>query len=111
MKKIKTLSARNLSDCSTQNKGCGGGNLADAFRDIQQGFGLETEDDYPYLGQAVAMCRLDEANSVFTDTNAYEFSNFGEEFLMSLVARFGPISVAATIDNWQGYKSSVFDDD
>lgn len=44
------LSVQELVDCSQDNHGCGGGTMDEAFKDIQQMGGIDTEADYPYIG-------------------------------------------------------------
>lgn len=45
------LSPQNLVDCVSENDGCGGGHMTNAFQYVQKNRGIDSEDAYPYAGQ------------------------------------------------------------
>lgn len=45
------LSPQNLVDCVTENDGCGGGYMTNAFRYVQNNGGIDSEEAYPYVGE------------------------------------------------------------
>ncbi len=49
--KLLDLSPQNLVDCVTENDGCGGGYMTNAFKYVQENGGLDSEEAYPYIGE------------------------------------------------------------
>lgn len=49
--KLLNLSPQNLVDCVSENDGCGGGYMTNAFHYVQKNRGIDSEDAYPYVGQ------------------------------------------------------------
>lgn len=49
--KLLNLSPQNLVDCVSENDGCGGGYMTNAFQYVQKNRGIDSEDAYPYVGQ------------------------------------------------------------
>lgn len=49
--KLLPLSPQNLVDCVSNNDGCGGGYMTNAFEYVRQNRGIDSEDSYPYVGQ------------------------------------------------------------
>lgn len=52
--KMLSLSPQNLVDCVTNNDGCGGGYMTNAFEYVKENRGIDSEDSYPYIGQVSA---------------------------------------------------------
>lgn len=48
---LLNLSPQNLVDCVSENDGCGGGYMTNAFQYVQKNRGIDSEDAYPYVGQ------------------------------------------------------------
>lgn len=49
--KLVDLSPQNLVDCVTENEGCGGGYMTNAFRYVALNRGIDSETAYPYIGE------------------------------------------------------------
>lgn len=49
--KLLNLSPQNLVDCVSENDGCGGGYMTNAFQYVQKNRGIDSEDAYPYVGE------------------------------------------------------------
>ena len=49
--KLLDLSPQNLVDCVTENDGCGGGYMTNAFKYVQENGGIDSDEVYPYIGQ------------------------------------------------------------
>lgn len=45
------LSPQNLVDCVTENDGCGGGYMTNAFKYVVDNGGIDSEEAYPYIGE------------------------------------------------------------
>lgn len=54
--KLLNLSPQNLVDCVSENDGCGGGYMTNAFQYVQKNRGIDSEDAYPYVGQVRLPC-------------------------------------------------------
>ncbi|KAG7271643.1 hypothetical protein CRUP_033967 [Coryphaenoides rupestris] len=48
---LRDLSPQNLVDCVTENSGCGGGYMTNAFSYVMENGGIDSEESYPYVGQ------------------------------------------------------------
>uniref|UniRef100_A0A7I2V354 Cathepsin K n=1 Tax=Homo sapiens TaxID=9606 RepID=A0A7I2V354_HUMAN len=61
--KLLNLSPQNLVDCVSENDGCGGGYMTNAFQYVQKNRGIDSEDAYPYVGQRV-VCTTQQARQL-----------------------------------------------
>ena len=59
---LVSLSEQEIIDCDTQDGGCNGGEMQNAFQFVINNGGIDTEADYPYLGTDAAC----DANRVGT---------------------------------------------
>ena len=46
---LVSLSEQNLIDCDYVDKGCVGGNTANAFNFVKNEGGIDSEEEYPYV--------------------------------------------------------------
>ncbi|KAK4260116.1 hypothetical protein QN277_003273 [Acacia crassicarpa] len=107
---LVSLSEQELVDCDTShNNGCHGGLMDYAFNFIVKNGGIDTEDDYPYLG-IDGKCDPIKKNARVVKIDGYEHvPPFNEDALKKAVTH-QPVSVAieATGRDFQLYHSGVF---
>nr|XP_024002736.1 cathepsin K-like isoform X2 [Salvelinus alpinus] len=109
--KLIDLSPQNLVDCVTENNGCGGGYMTNAFEYVEENGGIDTDEAYPYLGQH-QQCSYNPAQRA-ANCSRYSFLPEGDEgVLKEALATIGPISVGidATRPNFAFYRSGVYND-
>jgi hypothetical protein len=51
---LVSLSEQELIDCDTQDSGCNGGQMDNAFQFVINNGGIDTEADYPFIGTDMA---------------------------------------------------------
>lgn len=109
--KLLTLSPQNLVDCVSENNGCGGGYMTNAFRYVQTNGGIDSEDAYPYVGQDES-CMYNATAKAAKCRGYKEIPVGNEKALKRAVARVGPISVAidASLTSFQFYSRGVYYD-
>lgn len=78
------LSPQNLVDCSEENEGCGGGWLHYAMDYIEE-FGIESDEDYPYIGTE-KVCQYN-ASKVVLKIKSYMNITPSEDFLLFAVGK------------------------
>ncbi|CAK9134994.1 unnamed protein product [Ilex paraguariensis] len=104
-----SLSEQELVDCDTgRNEGCDGGFMEYAFMFIIKNGGIDSEDDYPYLGDDGVCDPIRNAKVVSID--GYEdIPPFDEKALLKAVAH-QPVSVAIEASGraLQLYSSGIF---
>ncbi|XP_044469358.1 cysteine proteinase COT44 [Mangifera indica] len=105
-----SLSEQELVDCDKDyNAGCNGGLMDYAFQFIIDNGGMDTEQDYPYLG-VDTKCDLVRKNAKVVSIDGYEdVLPFDEKSLKKAVAH-QPVSVAIEASGlaFQLYDSGVF---
>ncbi|TQE03864.1 hypothetical protein C1H46_010528 [Malus baccata] len=106
-----SLSEQELVDCDTasEDQGCEGGLMDDAFQFIQQNHGIGTEANYPYEGVDGTCNSKKEASHAAKITGFEDVPANSEKDLLAAVAH-QPVSVAidASGSDFQFYSSGVF---
>lgn len=107
---LVSLSEQMLVSCDTNDGGCNGGLMDNAFSWIEANGGLCSEDDYPYVSGSGASGTCDKTCSpVVTVTGYTDVDSGSEEALKEAVAAH-PVSVAIEADQsaFQMYSGGVF---
>eukprot|EP00064_Thunnus_orientalis_P016093 superscaffoldBa00003114_g16156 len=105
------LSPQNLVDCVTENDGCGGGYMTNAFRYVQENGGIDSEAVYPYVGQDQP-CRYN-STGMAAQCKGYKEVPVGDEHSLAVALfKVGPVSVGidATQSSFQFYQRGVYYD-
>ncbi|CAK9162578.1 unnamed protein product [Ilex paraguariensis] len=108
--KLISLSEQVLVDCDTsEDQGCEGGLMDNAFTFIQNNHGLTTEANYPYEGTDGTCIGTKEANHAAKITGYEDVPANSESALLKAVAN-QPVSVAidAGESDFQFYSSGIF---
>ncbi|KAF7653877.1 hypothetical protein LDENG_00077440 [Lucifuga dentata] len=105
------LSPQNLVDCVTENDGCGGGYMTNAFRYVQENGGIDSEAAYPYIGED-RPCRYNESGMAAQCKGYKEIPAGDERALAVALYKVGPVSVGidATQSSFQFYQKGVYYD-
>jgi len=102
------LSEQQLVDCDREkDQGCQGGLMEDAFKYIIQAGGLESEQDYPYVGYD-AKCHF-EASKIAAKISSFEFISKDEVVIRDALLSKGPLSVALNAEWLQFYVGGISD--
>jgi len=107
--KLKSLSEQELVDCDvTHDHGCGGGLMDYAFDYIINNGGLDTEANYPYVGEQQECNKKKEHRNVGKITGYEDVPQNNEKALMKAVSK-QPVSVAIEADTFpfQFYSTGV----
>uniref|UniRef100_A0A146LBS1 Cathepsin L n=1 Tax=Lygus hesperus TaxID=30085 RepID=A0A146LBS1_LYGHE len=113
--RLVSLSPQQLVDCSysSPNKGCNGGNVGVALKDIMKQGGIESEQAYPYRsgnGQRYR-CRFDRRKVAATVRGWVNVPSGNEGALADCVANKGPTSAMIVVTQpFFHYHQGVFDD-
>lgn len=93
--KILEFSEQELVACDTNDSGCGGGLMENAFNWLQQNGGEMTESDYPYTsgGGSEGSCKFDEGSAVLKVTGN-SFVSTDEKEIVETLFSTGPLAVA-----------------
>ncbi|XP_022847739.1 senescence-specific cysteine protease SAG39-like [Olea europaea var. sylvestris] len=108
--KLISLSEQELVDCDTsEDMGCNGGLMDNAFQFIIKNHGLTTESNYPYAGTDDTCNNKKESSHAAKITGYEDVPANSESALLKAVAK-QPVSVAidASGSDFQFYKSGVF---
>jgi len=103
------LSAQQLIDCDTHNKGCNPGYVDDAFDYIISNGGITTEENYPYTGVEGTCDAIKAANTVTTISGKGKAASNSEWILETAVSR-QPVAagIEAASKDFQNYKEGIF---
>nr|XP_020020438.1 cathepsin F isoform X2 [Castor canadensis] len=102
---LLSLSEQELLDCDKMDKACLGGLPSSAYMAIKSLGGLETEDDYKYLGHMEACNFSEEKVKVYINDSVDLSQN--EQKLAAWLAKKGPISVAINAFGMQFYRHGI----
>ena len=107
---LVSLSESQIVDCDSNDSGCGGGFMPDAYEYVIQNKGIESEKKYPYKPEDDP-CNFNKTDVVATFKN-YKDVTGGENGLKKAVAMVGPISVGidASAASFGFYKDGVYYD-
>ncbi|CAL5049816.1 unnamed protein product [Urochloa decumbens] len=106
---LVSLSEQEVIDCDTQDNGCNGGYMQNAFQFVINNGGIDTEADYPFIGTD-ATCDANRVNEkVVTIDNFVDVATNNETALQEAVA-IQPVSVAIDASGraFQHYHSGIF---
>ncbi|KAM3613573.1 uncharacterized protein V6R79_001612 [Siganus canaliculatus] len=105
------LSPQNLVDCVTENSGCGGGYMTNAFRYVQENGGIDSEEAYPYVGEDQP-CRYNSSGMAAQCKGYVEVPVGDEHALAVALFKAGPVSVGidARQQTFQLYSKGVYYD-
>ncbi|XP_060905772.1 cathepsin K [Labrus mixtus] len=105
------LSPQNLVDCVTENSGCGGGYMTNAFKYVQQNGGIDSDMVYPYVGEDQP-CRYNSTGMAAQCKGYKEIPQGDEHALAVALFKVGPVSVGidATLSSFQFYQRGVYYD-
>ncbi|CAN4118152.1 unnamed protein product [Withania somnifera] len=108
-KKI-SLSEQQLLDCagSFNNFGCNGGLPSQAFEYIKYTGGLDTEEEYPYIGKG-GVCKFSSENVAVQVLDSVNITKGAEDELKYAVAFIRPVSLAyQVIKGFKQYESGIY---
>ncbi|XP_053134951.1 cathepsin K [Hemicordylus capensis] len=110
--KLLNLSPQNLVDCVTNNDGCGGGYMTNAFEYVKVNRGIDSDDSYPYIAQDES-CMYNPTGKAAKCRGYREVPEGNEKALKRAVARIGPIAVGidASLTSFQFYSRGVYYDE
>uniref|UniRef100_A0A6G1SGW0 Cathepsin L n=1 Tax=Aceria tosichella TaxID=561515 RepID=A0A6G1SGW0_9ACAR len=109
-KSIVPLSAQQLIDCSTSNKGCSGGDVEQALLDAGFMGGVQSEKDYPYGGVDKQQCHFNREQATMQLMGVEELSS-GDLNIKQCLNSFGPVATSVEPnENFREYKSGIFSD-
>ncbi|XP_041843100.1 cathepsin K [Melanotaenia boesemani] len=105
------LSPQNLVDCVTENDGCGGGYMTNAFKYVQENGGIDSEAAYPYVGETQP-CRYNSSGMAAQCKGFKEVPVGDEHALAVALFKVGPVSVGidAMQPSFQFYQRGVYND-
>ncbi|KAK9884778.1 hypothetical protein WA026_009007 [Henosepilachna vigintioctopunctata] len=110
--KLTSLSEQNLMDCSWSNgnTGCQGGEVFLAL-DYVRDHGIQSEEDYPYVGKNDHNCKSNDSKIVTKISSYVTVEKNDEEAAREALATKGPLSVAIIANrNLKLYKFGYYSD-
>ncbi|XP_059633638.1 vignain-like [Cornus florida] len=111
-KELVSLSEQELVDCDTDNQGCNGGLMENAYEFIKQNGGITTEGTYPYKAKD-GTCDGSKTNYPTVVIDGHENVPANDENALMKAAANQPVSVAldAGGSDFQFYSEGVFTGD
>jgi len=107
--KLMKFSEQQLVDCSTTNNGCNGGLMTNAFTHAAV-YGLETEDNYKYMG-VDGKCKYEALKVVFKNENYKNVAAYDWKALETAVAQqVVSVAIQADATPFQYYTGGVIND-
>nr|AFP73333.1 cysteine protease [Solanum peruvianum] len=104
---LMEFSEQELLDCTTNNYGCNGGFMTNAFDFIIENGGISRESDYEYLGEQYT-CRSQEKTAA-VQISSYKVVPEGETSLLQAVTK-QPVSIGiAASQDLQFYAGGTYD--
>jgi len=108
---LASFSEQQLVSCDTNDSGCNGGLMDNAFEWIQDNGGIFTEDDYPYTSSTGTISRCKSTCTEVSGTTPKSCTDVSEsELALESAVSQQPVSVAIEADQlgFQLYSSGVF---
>ncbi|KAG9471120.1 hypothetical protein GDO78_015740 [Eleutherodactylus coqui] len=109
--KLVSLSPQNLVDCDTDNYGCQGGYMTNAFGYVRDNHGIDSDAIYPYIGQDEG-CLYNPSGRAADCKGFKEIPTGDEKALKRAVAQVGPVAVSidASLASFHFYSKGVYYD-
>ena len=109
---LYSLSEQNLVDCDTNDEGCNGGLMDNAWKYViaNQGGKFQLEDDYPYTGRD-GTCKYDSSRAPEVRVvNDYQVDD-NEDAVKEACAEIGVLAIAIDAGHisFQLYSSGIYD--
>jgi len=103
---LNMLSMQQLVDCDQYDSGCNGGMPVRAFQYVENAGGIESFDDYPYVGYDQS-CQFNRNDVVSTVTGIMSIDGETGLYQQSSSASGGPVSVCVDASGWQYYTGGI----
>ncbi|PUZ59370.1 hypothetical protein GQ55_4G035600 [Panicum hallii var. hallii] len=106
---LVSLSEQELIDCDSQDSGCNGGDMGNAFQFVINNGGIDTEADYPFIGKD-GTCDAIRENKKVVSIDSYEMVPPNNEKALQKAVANQPVSVAINANSpaFQHYTSGIF---
>lgn len=102
------FSEQELVDCDTNDHGCNGGLMENAFQWIKNNGGLVLSENYPYKGKK-GVCADKELEKVVKIRGFKKFLSQNEEDIKNYLIKTGPLAIALNANPLQFYESGILD--
>jgi len=104
------LSTQQILDCDTNDQGCNGGDPTTAYQYVVSAGGLETDAEYPYLGNDGTGCLANvslEQDPITGFQYAIPQGSTDEIAMANFLATNQPISTAVDASSWSTYSGGI----
>lgn len=106
---LVSLSEQELIDCDRSfNEGCDGGLMDYAYEFVEQNHGIDTEDDYPYLGRQRTCNRNKLKRRVVTIDGYVDVPPNEEALLKAVAAQPVSVGICGSDRAFQSYSKGIF---